>query len=190
MKTDNIIKGANGHDFDFAVTNRQSCRSFSDKPVDKELLLKLINNTRMAPSACNSQPWRFIVVQGEKARLVKDAVQLDGRNKFTEDCPAFTIVVEQKATLAKGVAIRFDQQKFAQIDIGIATAFYTLTATNLGLSTCILGWFDEEKINKDFNISPDEKVRLVLATGYAADNYELRNKVRKSVDEAADFICD
>ena len=174
--------------FDEIIASRQSCRSYCDKPVEKEKLEKLVEAVRVAPSACNSQPWKLIVVTGEKTRLVKDAVQLDGRNKFTEPCTAFTIFVEQKATLAKGVAVKINNQAFAQFDIGAAVSYYTLKANDLGLQTCILGWFDEEKINKDFGISPDEKVRLVVATGYAVDGYELRDKVRKDVSEFVDFI--
>lgn len=174
--------------FDEIIGTRQSCRSFCDKPVEREKLEQLVNTVRLTPSACNSQPWRLIFTQGEKARLVKDAVQLDGRNKFTEECPVLTVFVEEKATLARGVAVKMDSQKFAQLDIGAAVSYYTLKATDLGLSTCILGWFDEEKLNKDLGISDDEKVRLVVATGYAVDGYELREKVRKDVSDFAEFI--
>ena len=176
------------YSFDELINTRQSCRSYSDKPVEKEKLEELVKAVRLTPSACNSQPWKLFVVTGEKSRFVKDALQLMGRNKFTEDCPAFTVFVEKPATLKAGIAEMVSSQKFAQLDVGAAVSYYTLKATDLGLQTCILGWFDEKKLSNALGLSKSEKVRLVVATGYAVDGYELREKVRKDVSEFVDFI--
>ena len=176
--------------FDELINTRQSCRSFSGKPVEKEKLEQLIEAVRLTPSACNSQPWRLITVTGEKAEPVREALQLMGRNKFTQDCPAFTVFIERPATLKQGIAEKLGSQKFAQLDVGAAISYYTLKANDLGLDTCILGWFDEKKIVKTFNLPKNEKARLIVATGYAVDGYELREKVRKDTSEIAEFVCD
>lgn len=170
-------------DFFNLLQQRESCRSFSEKTVEQEKLDKCIEAARLSPSACNSQPWFYYVVNGgEKVEQVRDAVQDLGRNKFTDNCTAFAVVVEQKATLAEAVAAKFKSQNFAQIDIGLSVAHYCLEATELGLSTCILGWLNEKKLKKIFDIPDSCRVRLVLATGYAASN-ELRTKKRKDTQE-------
>ncbi len=174
--------------FDELINTRQSCRSFNGQPVEREKLEELVKAVRITPSACNSQPWRLIVVSGEKAQPVREALQLMGRNKFTSECPSFCIFIEKPATLKAGIAEKLGSQKFAQLDVGAAISYYTLKATDLGLQTCILGWFDEKKLIKTFDIPKSEKVRLVVATGYAVDGYELREKVRKDVSEFAEFI--
>lgn len=174
--------------FDELINTRQSCRSFSTKEVEAEKLKELAEAVRLTPSACNSQPWRLLVVSGEKAKPVKEALQLMGRNKFTEECPSFTIFVERPAKLKEGIAEKLGSQKFAQLDVGAAISYYTLKATELGLATCILGWFDEKKLVKAFDIPKNEKVRLVVATGYAVDGYELREKIRKDLNEIAEFL--
>ncbi len=170
------------------MLTRQACRSYNGKPVEKEKLEALADAVRLSPSACNSQPWRLIVVGGEKARLVKDSVQKEGRNGFTEDCPAFAIIVEEKAKLLPAIADKMPSQTFAQMDIGIATAHYVLMASDLGLSTCIIGWMNEEKLKKDFNIGNGEEIRLVIATGYANEDDKIRPKKRRELNEIAEFI--
>ncbi len=170
------------------ILTRQACRNYNGKPVEKEKLEALADAVRLSPSACNSQPWRLIVVSGEKTRLVKDSVQKEGRNGFTESCPAFAILVEEKAKLLPAIADRIPDQTFAQMDIGIAAAHYVLMASDLGLSTCIIGWMDEEKLKKDFNIGENEKLRLVIATGYASEDDKIRPKKRRELNEIAEFI--
>lgn len=174
--------------FDELINTRQSCRSYSGREVEKEKLEELVKAVRLTPSACNSQPWKLYVVTGERTREIKDALQLMGRNRFTEECPAFTVFVEKPATLKEGIAEKMGSQKFAQLDVGAAISYYTLKATDLGLQTCILGWFDEKKLTKALGLSKSEKVRLVVATGYAVDGYEIRENVRKDISDFVEFI--
>lgn len=173
--------------FENFMTRRQSCRNFNGEPVEREKLEALVEAVRLSPSACNAQPWRVIMATGETAKLVRESVQEGGRNKFTDNCPAFAVMVEEHATLKPAVAEKFHSQAFAQIDIGIATAHYCLAATDLGLSTCILGWMNEERLKENLGIAPEKRVRLVLATGYAAADDELRVKKRKTTEEMAEF---
>ncbi len=166
---------------------RQSCRNFDTRPVEREKLEQLVEAFRLSPSACNAQPWKIIVATGETAKAVRACVQEGGRNKFTDNCPAFAVLVEETAVLKPAVAEKFHSQAFAQMDIGIATAHYCLAATDLGLSTCILGWMNEEKLKSALGVAPEKPVRLVLATGYAAPEDTIREKKRKAVSEIADF---
>lgn len=169
------------------MTRRQSCRNFNGESVEREKLEKLVEAFRLSPSACNAQPWKLIMATGETAKLVRECVQEAGRNKFTDNCPAFAVLVEEHAVLKPAVAEKFHSQAFAQMDMGIATAHYCLAATDMGLSTCILGWLNEEKLKNALGISPEKPVRLVLATGYAAADDILREKKRKPTAEIAEF---
>lgn len=169
---------------------RQSCRKFDPaRAVTREQLTACVEAARLAPSACNSQPWSFVVVcDPAAAKRTAEAVQDMGMNKFTDDCPAFCVVVEEKASLSETVGMRFKDQDFVGNDLGLATAYYTLKATELGLSTCILGWLNEKKIRAAVGIPEDKRVRLVIATGYAQPGYPVREKKRKPLDKIARFI--
>lgn len=169
------------------IEKRESCRSYSDKGVEKEKLIKCIEAARLAPSACNSQPWSFIVVNGEKSKEVAKCTQKTGMNKFTDNCPAFIIVCEEKATLSAKIADLIESQSYAQIDIGLTTSHICYAATEQGLSTCILGWFDEGKLVDLLELSENTRVRLVIAVAYAQSN-DLRVKKRKELDEIMTYV--
>ena len=126
------------------IAKRESCRNYSEKEVEREKLERCIEAARLAPSACNSQPWSFTVVNSpELAPQVPSCLQEMGMNKFTDKCPAFIIIAEEKATLSARLGGKVKDQKYAPIDIGLATAQLCLAATQQGLSTCIMGWFNE-----------------------------------------------
>lgn len=169
------------------MTRRQSCRNFNGECVEREKLEQLVEAFRLSPSACNAQPWKLIMATGETAKTVRECVQEAGRNKFTDNCPAFAVIIEEHAVLKPAIAEKFHSQAFAQMDIGIATAHYCLAATDLGLSTCILGWMNEEKLKNALGIASEKRVRLVLATGYAADDEIIREKNRKPIAEIAEY---
>lgn len=176
-------------DFSSLILERQSCRNFdSTREVEIEKLQKCVEAVCLSPSACNAQPYKFLIVTGDKAQLVRDGVTELGRNKFVDECPSFAIITEKKATLLPAIAAKFESQEFAGNDIGIATAHYCLQATDLGLSTCIIGWLNEEKLRNAFNIPKSDRVRLVLATGYAKENDKLRPKKRKELSQVAEFV--
>lgn len=169
------------------MTRRQSCRNFNGERVEREKLEQLVEAFRLSPSACNAQPWKLIMATGETAKTVRECVQEAGRNKFTDNCPAFAVIIEEHAVLKPAIAEKFHSQAFAQMDIGIATAHYCLAATDMGLSTCILGWMNEEKLKNALGIASEKRVRLVLATGYAADEEIIREKNRKPIAEIAEY---
>lgn len=173
--------------FDSLILKRESCRNYNGEAVSTDLLLKCVDAARLAPSACNSQPWKYYIINGgENAEKIRNCIQPNGANKFVQNCPAFAIVTEQEATLKPQIAERIkNKQKWAENDIGISVAHYCLQAADLGLGTCIIGMVDEDKVKEFFGI--EEKIRLVIATGYSADE-KPRNKVRKPIDEVCEVI--
>ncbi|WP_123054146.1 nitroreductase family protein [Clostridium sp. JN-1] len=170
------------------IKQRESCRNYTDKTVEKEKLISCIEAARIAPSACNGQPWRFIVVNNREisskvAKCIQDVVM----NKFTEKCPAFIIVLQEKTDIKARIGGSIKNQDYASVDIGIAVCQLCLAATEQGLSTCIMGWFNEKKLKELLSIPNSKRIRLVISIGYSADK-NIRNKVRKSIDEIAKFI--
>ena len=167
---------------------RQSCRNYAKKPVEREKIEKIMEQVRLAPSACNSQPWKFVVVnESENTDKVRHATQLMGVNKFTDNCGTFIVVVEEEAKLLARVAQKFKNQEFAGNDIGLAVGYMILSATELGLSTCILGWFNEKEIKEVLWIEQEKRVRLVVALGYASEDDKIREKARKPIDKIVEY---
>lgn len=170
------------------INKRQSCRKYLDKPVEKEKLIKCIEAARIAPSACNSQPWHFVVVNNkELSSKVATCLQDKVMNKFTSECQAFIIVIEESGNLTSRVGSLMKQQDYRSVDLGIATEHLCLAATQQNLGTCILGWFNEKELKKLLNINKLKRVRLVVAIGYSESDI-VRKKIRKNVDEIVTYI--
>ncbi|NLP48063.1 MAG: NAD(P)H nitroreductase [Clostridiales bacterium] len=171
------------------ISKRESCRNYSDQKVEKALLEKCLEAARLAPSACNSQPWNFIAItQDEMVKKVAACLQELSMNEFTSKCPAFIVITQGQVELCSKMADKIDQEQFAKIDIGLATAQLCLAATELGLSSCIIGWFNEKKLKKILNIEGERRVRLVICLGYAQEGSEAKAKDRKEMDDIAKFI--
>ena len=165
---------------------RQSCRAYDEaRIVEREKLDAVLEAARLAPSACNSQPWHFTVVQGEKADKLEKYTHGLGMNKFTTSVPVFVVVSEAAYNVTAGIGSKIKHHDFRSCDIGAAVSYFTLQAQDLGLGTCILGWFDEKPIKKLCGIKG--RIQLVIALGYPAENYPLRKKIRKNLSEIVDW---
>ncbi len=171
------------------VQNRQSDRTFDvSRPVEKEKILRILEAARLSPSACNAQPWHFIVVDEPELRnKVADAssAKFLGMNHFTKQAPIHIIVVEEKVNFTSGIGGFVKDKHFAHLDIGIATAHIVLAAQEEGLGTCILGWFDEKKMQKLLNIPSSKRVLLDILVGYSTQ--EIRTKKRKPFNEVVSW---
>ena len=164
---------------------RQSCRSYDEtREVAQEKLDSVLEAARLAPSACNSQPYHFTVCRGQAAKEVAAATQGMGMNKFSSQAPVLIVISEATYNKSAALGAKVKGNDYRSIDIGITTAYLTAEATAQGLSTCILGWFDDDKVRKICGI--DQSVRLVITLGYAKDE-ALRNKKRKGISELVTY---
>ncbi|MBE6884029.1 MAG: NAD(P)H nitroreductase [Ruminococcaceae bacterium] len=173
-------------DFIHLSNTRQSCRNFSSKPVSKEDLLTCLEAARLAPSACNSQPYHIYVCTGETAAAAAKTTQTAGMNKFTSQAPCLLVITEENYNATAAIGSRRKDQDYRSVDIGLAAAQICLCATTLGLSTCMVGWFNEKELSALLNTK--SRIRLVIALGYAAEEDKLRTKKRKSLDELVSFV--
>lgn len=166
---------------------RQSCRSYDPaKDVEEKKLDAMLNAARLAPSACNGQPYHLTVCRGENAKAVANAVMGMGMNKFASDAPVMIVISEENYNKTAAAGAKIKHNDYRSIDIGIAVAYLTAEATAQGLGTCILGWLDDEKIRRICNLS--HPVRLVVTVGYPKDGDKLRDKKRKPLDELSSKI--
>ena len=163
---------------------RQSCRNYNpNREVEQEKLDCILQSARLAPSACNGQPYEISVCRGEAAKKVAKATQGMGLNKFAVDAPILFVISEKPYVATAAFGAKLKKNDYRSMDIGILAAYITAEATSQGLGTCILGWLDDEEIRKICGV--DGAVRLVITLGYAKDGDVLRVKKRKAIH---DFI--
>lgn len=169
------------------ANKRQSCRSYDEnRPVEEEKLRTVLEAARLAPSACNGQPYRLTVCRGEAAKEVALATRgMGGMNKFAVQAPVVIVISEEPYVKSAALGAKLKDNDYRSIDIGIVAAYLTAEATAQGLSTCILGWLNDEKIRKICHLS--HPVRLVITLGYAAEGDALRPKKRKDEGELFAF---
>jgi nitroreductase len=169
-------------DFSELVRIRQSVRSYQKRPVEPEKVQAIVESVRLAPSASNSQPWTVIIVD-EPA--LKDKVaratftNTVSFNRFSLEAPVIAVLTIEKPKVITQVGGWIKQREFSLIDIGIAAEHFCLQAADLGLGTCIVGWFDEKAIKQLLNIPRPIRVGLLITLGYAIEGYPLRSKIRK-----------
>lgn len=172
-------------DFSELVNKRQSDRKYQQKPVDRTLLVQCLEAARVAPSACNSQPWKFVVV--DEPSLVSEMASAAagmGMNKFAFQAPVIVAVVLEKMNLTARIGSVIKDKEYSLLDVGIAVEHFCLQASELGLGTCILGWFDEKKVRKLLKIER-RRVPLLITVGYP--DGPVRKKVRKKLDEMSSW---
>lgn len=166
---------------------RQSCRSYdAAREIEQEKLDAILASARLAPSACNAQPYHITVCRGEAAKAAAKAVQGMGMNKFATDCPVMLVISEASYNATAALGAKVKDNDYRSIDIGIMTAYLTAEATAQGLSTCILGWLNDKELRKICGI--EEKVRLVISLGYAKADDKLRPKKRKDIQELVKVV--
>jgi nitroreductase len=178
----------NGTDLLNLMENRQSERKYLDKPVESEKIEKILHAGRIAPSACNGQPWKFIVVNdSEKLREVAAAASAKTlkMNTFVDQAPVLIVIIREKSNLSSRAGALVKDKDYSLIDIGIATASMAYMAAAEGLGTCIIGWLDEKKIRQTLSIPKTKRIELILSVGYT-DN-TLRTKVRKPPEDIISF---
>ena len=161
---------------------RQSCRAYDEgRSVEPEKLNAVLEAARLAPSACNGQPYHFTVCRGETARAVAAAVTGMGMNKFAAQAPVLIVVSEKPYVKSAALGAKVKGNDYRSIDIGIAAAYLTAEAAAQGLASCILGWLDDGKIRDICGL--DQPVRLVITLGYAKEGDPQRPKKRKALSE-------
>ena len=166
---------------------RQSCRSYDEnRPVEQEKLEAILEAARLAPSACNGQPYHITVCRGEKAKAAAKLTMGMGMNKFAAQAPVMILISEKPYVKSAALGAKLKNNDYRSMDIGIAVAYLTAEAADQGLSTCILGWLDDGKLRALAGL--DQPVRLAVCLGYASQDDKLRSKKRKDLSELVTYL--
>ncbi len=173
--------------FSELVKRRQSCREFSDKLLDESLVKEIAQLAMLAPSACNSQPWKmYLVTDVEKVQKVTLSLQERGHNLFLSGAKAYIVITEKQATYKDNITNKFDRFHFVKYDIGELVAYITLGAESMGVSSCIIGWINQEQLKGAVGFSDDEVSNIVVALGYS--DIPVRDKKRKDESEIIQIV--
>jgi len=174
--------------FDELVAERRSIRSFRDEPVAREDLMAICETARLAPSACNSQTWRFIAVSERRVieRICREAMQPVIRNSWLSTAPLLIVGCSQMDLVANYIGTKVTGIDYYQIDLGIAMEHMVLKAADLGLGTCWIGWFKEKKVKEILEIPDKIRVSAMLAVGRPACD-PVKRKSRKPIHEILFF---
>lgn len=174
-------------DFLSLVNSRQSDRAYdADRSVEPDKLERILEAGRLAPSACNAQPWKFVVITDkELAMKVGKAAAGLGMNKFARQAPVHILIVEESANITSLLGGKVKNKHFPLIDIGIVAAHLTLAAESEGLGSCIIGWFDEKEIKRLTGIPDSKRLLLDIVIGYPVK--EKRKKIRKDKDKVISY---
>ncbi len=174
-------------DFLDLIQKRQSDRKYTGRPVEKEKIERCLEAARLAPSASNSQPWTFVVVDepGLKAKVAAKTIgPLKTFNNFVPQAPVIVAMVMEKPKVITEVGGRIKKKEYPLMDIGIAAEHFCLQATEEGLGTCMLGWFDERAVKSLLNVPEKKTIPLLITLGYTPEDYKHRKKIRKPFEKA------
>lgn len=174
-------------DFMEIANTRQSCRNYDPtREVEPEKLEAVLKAARLAPSACNGQPYHITVCRGQKAKEAAALTMGMGMNKFTAKAPVVLLISEMPYVKTAAFGSKVKKNDYRSMDIGIAVAYLTAEAAVQGLGTCILGWLDDEKLRALCGLK--YPVRLAVSLGYPAEGDKLRVKIRRDMDELVTYL--
>jgi nitroreductase len=172
------------------VKKRQSVRKYDGRPVEPEKLKRCLEAARLAPSASNSQPWKFIVVDDPElcSKVARETVgPLATFNTFSSQAQAIVVITIERMKTVTQIGAYLKDREFSLIDIGIAAEHFCLQATEEGLGTCMLGWFNEDSVKKLLNIPAKRRIGLIITVGYPSNGYPLREKSRNNFEDVVSF---
>jgi len=170
------------------VRTRQSVRKYSNRRIEKSIIEKCLEAARLAPSACNSQPWKYIIIDEPelKEKIATETFNAAiSFNKFALTAPVIVIILLEKSKPIAQIGGRIKNKQYNLIDLGITAEHFCLQAAEEGLGTCMIGWFNEKAIKKHLNLNPTKSIGLLITLGYPGES--LRDKNRKSIDDIRTF---
>lgn len=171
------------------IAQRRSIRRYLDKPVEREKILLCLEAARLAPSADNVQPWRFLVIDDKKLKekLTREIFSgIYSITKFAAKAPILIIILARLDIIANRIGKQIQDVHFYLIDSGIAGEHIVLQAEELGLGTCWIGWFNSRRARKVLNIPRKYKIVSLLSMGYY-EKKPSREKKRKRLEDIAWF---
>jgi nitroreductase len=172
------------------IRSRRSVRAFADRSVERQLILECVEAARFAPSACNIQPRRFLVVDepGLKEKLASAASSGVYRaTRFAAGAPVLVVILSRFDWFVQGAGRQIQGTQYHLLDAGIAGEHFILRAAELGLGTCWIGWYHRRKVRRVLRIPRRYRVCAMIALGWPADDFTPKEKQRRSKDSLVSF---
>ena len=172
------------------IQDRRSVRKFDPRPVQRDTLLTCIEAARIAPSADNVQPWRFIVLDDPEIKRAFEENVFSGIYRITKwamKAPVLIVLCADLNFVVHQVAEALQTIPYYLLDIGIAGEHFVLQAQELGLGTCWIGWFNVRKAKKILNLPRGVRICELMAVGYPSKDWAPKPKKRKAMEEIVFF---
>lgn len=154
------------------ILDRRSVRKYEDRPVEREKIDACLQAALLAPSACNSQPWHYIVIDDpnvKKAFCQEVFTGVYAMSKWAEKAPVLVAVVSDRGNFTSRIGNFFRRTEFYLVDQGISGEHFVLRAHDLGLGTCWIGWLNSNKAEKFFKLPKGKKIEHLISVGYPAE---------------------
>ena len=175
-----------------AIARRVSCRAYQPTPVPQAQLMHILEAARLAPSACNQQPWRFAVVRnpGLRRRIVEEGFLPGIKMTWAIDAPVHVVIGMERSFVTHRLAASVSGVDYPWVDIGIAGEHLVLAATELGLGTCWIGWIKPRAIARIVGWPRSVKPVVVITVGYPSEveTEKLPASRRKLLDEIVSWL--
>ena len=171
-------------DFNELIENRVSLRDYDpNRPLDEDVLKRILNAGRLAPSAANKQPWRFLVVSSKK---MLDKVRLCYNKLWFKDAPHILIIVGDRT---KSWIRQLDNYNSIETDLTIAMDHIILFAENEGVGACWIAAFDNDFLRQTLALKENECVFSITPLGYSKKGHtKIIEKKRKPLDEIVEIL--
>jgi len=167
-------------------------REYDPRPIEKEKLDLILESARLAPSASNSQPWHFYVVKNkEKIKALSEKMPLGSAvviNSFMSEAPIIVVATAGPISLLHRISSFIINKRWYYLDVAIALEHMVLTAWELGIGSCWIGWFDEKRIKRILDIPKSEEVIALLTLGYPREGFQPHHKSRKEPGSIFRFL--
>lgn len=171
------------------VRHRTSCRSYESKPVPREHLELMIEAARLAPSACNKQPWRFAVVEDQAVRmqLINEAFLAGIPMKWASKAGAIIALGMEKSAITHRIAPKISGVDYPLLDLGIAGEHLVLQAEELGLGTCWIGWIKPKEVRRIVGWPRSIEPVSLITVGWPLSE-DRKSRPRLSMEEITRWI--
>jgi nitroreductase len=158
------------------IRERTSCRSYRSDPVCDEHMERILDAARLAPSACNRQPWRFAVVRdpGLRRRIVEEGFLPGLGMRWALGAPVLVVLGVVPSLVTHRLAVLFSRVDYPWIDIGIAGEHLVLAATELGLGTCWIGWIRPRGLRRIVGWPSTVRPAAVITVGHPGEGWTPR----------------
>lgn len=161
------------------VLSRTSCRAYLEKDVPDEFIVKCVEAARLAPSACNKQPWRFVIVKNAelRSRICAEGLLPGLPMPWLKQAPVIAALCSEKSLVTHTLAPLVSGIHYELIDLGIAGEHFVLQAQELGLGTCWIGWFKEKPVKKIISLPSSYRIASLISLGYPAEEPRLSERL-------------